>query len=45
MQGKVLGPWRKEWECGGKVRVLWKKDGSVGKGKSALEKGWECGES
>jgi hypothetical protein len=28
----------------GKVRVLWKKDGSVGKGKRALEKGRECGE-
>ncbi len=26
-----------------KVRGLGRKDGSVGKGKSALEKGWECG--
>jgi hypothetical protein len=26
----------------GKVRGPWRKDGSVGKGKSALEKGWEC---
>ncbi len=35
--GERMGAW-------GKVRVLWRKDGSVGTGKSALEKGWECGE-
>jgi hypothetical protein len=31
--GERMGVW-------GKVRVLWRKDGNVEKGKSSLDKGW-----
>jgi hypothetical protein len=44
MWGNVKGLWRKDWNAGKGVRALEKGMGVWGKGKSALEKGWECRE-